>query len=243
LTKLSPHEKDDYLWQLADSFDTLFACLACFRLRPIDAREVPHAGEPLCGHRGYCKAAWTTRHLGAMGYNLWPHHIQAALKFTRRNGIQPEYLESLMRPYSAEESRDDGILKPRYHVHPGIVGGSFLLYSMHIWQSRLEDVPISTGSMKFFYICPHLSVDPMWTTDRRPLYQMIQSALQTPFLCNRCSVIDLSNHWKGHILHHLTFTKPCDNVISTLVNSSHTTNLSTTFLEVTCKLVCIAERR
>jgi hypothetical protein len=114
-----------------------------------------------------------------MGYTLRPHHIQAALKLTRRNGIQPEHLESLMRPYSVEERGDDGILHLRYHVHPRIIGGSFLLHSRPIWHSRLDDEPFPMGSMKFFCICSHLSINLMWTTDQRPLRQIVQPALQT----------------------------------------------------------------
>lgn len=192
---------------LAYVFTKDWACPKCHRLHRFDSLDLPDQGlscwPPSCGvdqsRGGFVEE----------GYRLQYHHIQLALKFTRRQK-NLRYLAALMKTYKFIDESLTVPFTKSYTAQPEIINNRFMLREeWHISNFKCPLVSIINNPHFRIPVCPHLriisgglsfshrckTIFAQLSTQSRAitrLEDMIVSAMRTPghwkfVSCPRCS--------------------------------------------------------
>lgn len=150
LRSRSPTERNDFLLGLAYSTPNHWACESCGRLHAIDWCDFPlWRTSPSCVQPTDSGARTWAR------YNLEHHHIQLALKLSRRGANRSHLKRLLATHYNVMAC--SGVTFS-YYAYPKIVEGHFLLFERILVGDGHRRVSYPRPQQSLIAICPHLTV-------------------------------------------------------------------------------------
>lgn len=174
--RLSFRDRIDFWAGLAYTLPGFWVCSKCCKLHPIHTSDFPMCLRSSRGQWFPCAVDYSQRY-GGDYFQVQHHHIQLALKLSRRGNMHQKYLAGLMSTciYPTHYLKR---FKQSYEAEPRIINGQFLLretWNLSSVTSTCSPL-FSEGSVFRLRVCSHLQLFYSNLERSRNLKRLILSA-------------------------------------------------------------------
>lgn len=194
---MTREDQFDTLTELANVLPDEYHCLTCNLLLPVASDDLP--GYIIFSRHPYhrCRTSRSRDHLlwaQPSSYELFFHHVQLAMKYSRKKDTHQDYLKNILREYETHPARPS-IIKT-FRAKPKIVENKFILLMTYVLDAKACRSADRSDKSHFVSFCPHhcigLGIGPRYsfaTNVRRAAVD----ALRDPalpirlFSCQSCS--------------------------------------------------------
>ena len=145
----------DTLTEMANVLPDEYHCITCNLLLPVASHDLP--GYTIFSRHPYhrCHTSKSRDHLlwaQPSSYELFFHHVQLAMKYSRKKDTHQDYLKDILREYETHPARPS-IIKT-FRAKPKIVENKFILLMTYVLDAKACRSADRSDKSHFVSFCP-----------------------------------------------------------------------------------------